>query len=46
MLGKGKIETKGVIAPEALEPEVRQAFLAELARYGIIFTERVEKRLA
>jgi saccharopine dehydrogenase-like NADP-dependent oxidoreductase len=46
MLGKGKIETKGVIAPEALEPEVRQAFLAELARYGIVFTERVEKRLA
>jgi len=46
MLGKGKIETKGVIAPEALEPDIRQAFLTELAKYGIIFTEKVESRLA
>jgi len=46
MLGKGKIQTKGVIPPEALEPDVRQAFLAELAKYGIVFIERVERRPA
>jgi len=45
MLGKGRIKTKGVVPPEALEPEVRQAFLAELTKYGIDFTERVQRRL-
>jgi len=43
MLGKGKIKTKGVIPPEALEPEVRTAFLAELAEKGIMIHEKVEK---
>jgi len=45
MLGKGRIKTKGVVPPEALEPEVRQAFLAELAEYGVVFTERAERCL-
>jgi len=43
MLAKGEIETRGVIAPEALEPEVRKAFLAELAGKGITVHERMER---
>jgi lysine 6-dehydrogenase len=43
MLVKGKIKTKGVIPPEALEPAVRQAFIAELAEKGITVREKVER---
>ncbi len=43
MLAKGEIETKGVIPPEGLEPKVRNAFLAELAKKGIIVNEKVER---
>ena len=43
MFVKGRIETRGVIPPEALEPAVRQAFIAELAKKGIKIRERVEK---
>ncbi len=46
MLGKGKIKTKGVIPPEGLEPAIRQAVLVELAKYGVVFTERVEHPVA
>ena len=42
MLAKGEIKTRGVIAPEALEPEVRKAFLAELTKKGITVNEKVE----
>lgn len=45
MLGKGEIKTRGVIAPEFLEPEVRERFLAELAEKGIKIRERVERYL-
>lgn len=43
MLVKGRIKTKGVIPPEALEPAVRQAFIAELAEKGITVREKVER---
>jgi len=43
MLAKGKIKTRGVIPPEGLEPEVRHAFLAELAEKGITVHEKVER---
>jgi len=43
MLAKGEIETKGVIPPEGLEPKVRNAFLAELAKKGITVHEKVER---
>ena len=43
MLAKGEIKTRGVIPPEGLEPEVRQAFLAELAEKGITVHEKVER---
>jgi saccharopine dehydrogenase (NAD+, L-lysine-forming) len=43
MLAKGEIKTSGVIPPEALEPEVRKAFLAELAEKGITVHEKVER---
>jgi len=43
MLVKGKIKTRGVIPPEALEPAVRQAFIAELAEKGITIREKVER---
>ncbi len=43
MLAKGEIKTRGVIPPEALEPEVRKAFLAELAEKGITVREKVER---
>jgi len=43
MLVKGEIKTRGVIPPEALEPEVRQSFLAELGKKGITVHEKVEK---
>jgi saccharopine dehydrogenase-like NADP-dependent oxidoreductase len=43
MLAKGEIKTRGVIAPEALEPEVRKAFLAELTEKGITVNEKVER---
>jgi len=43
MLVKGRIETRGVIPPEALEPAVRQAFIAELAEKGITVREKVER---
>jgi len=43
MLAKGEIKTRGVIAPEALKPEVRKAFLAELAKKGITVHEKVER---
>jgi len=43
MLAKGEIETRGVIPPEALEPEVRKIFLAELAEKGITVHEKVER---
>ena len=46
MLGKGKIKTNGVIPPEGLEPAARHAFLVELAKYGVVFTERVEHPVA
>jgi saccharopine dehydrogenase (NAD+, L-lysine-forming) len=46
MLGKGEIQTLGVIPPECLESEVIERFLAELAEKGIIIHERVERRLA
>jgi saccharopine dehydrogenase-like NADP-dependent oxidoreductase len=42
MLVKGRIKTRGVIPPEALEPAVRQAFIAELAEKGITVREKVE----
>lgn len=43
MLAKGEIKTRGVIPPEDLEPEVREAFLAELAEKGITVHEKVER---
>jgi hypothetical protein len=43
--GKREIKTLGVIAPECLEPEVIDRFLAELAKKGIIIHERVERHL-
>ncbi len=43
MLAKGEIKTRGVIPPEALEPKVRNAFLAELAEKGITVHEKVER---
>ncbi len=43
MLARGEIKTIGVIPPEALEPKVRQAFLAELTKKGITVHEKVEK---
>ncbi len=43
MLAKGEIKTRGVIPPEALEPEVRKAFLAELTEKGITVHEKVER---
>lgn len=43
MLVKGRIKTRGVIPPEALEPAVRQAFIAELAEKGITVREKVER---
>jgi saccharopine dehydrogenase-like NADP-dependent oxidoreductase len=42
MLIHGRIKTRGVIPPEALEPAVRQAFIAELAEKGITVREKVE----
>jgi len=46
MLAKGEIKTRGVIPPEGLEPQVRQAFLAELTQKGIIVHEKVERAIA
>jgi saccharopine dehydrogenase (NAD+, L-lysine-forming) len=43
MLAKGEIKTRGVVPPEGLEPEVRKAFLAELAEKGITVHEKVER---
>jgi len=43
MLVKRRIKTRGVIPPEALEPAVRQAFIAELAEKGITVREKVER---
>jgi saccharopine dehydrogenase-like NADP-dependent oxidoreductase len=43
MLVKGRIKTRGVIPPEALEPAVRHAFIAELAEKGITVREKVER---
>jgi len=42
MLVKGKIRTRGVIPPEALEPAVRQTFIAELVEKGITVREKAE----
>jgi len=35
-LGSGKIRTKGVLAPESLESDVRGKYLQKLARQGIV----------
>jgi len=43
MLAKGEIKTTGVVPPEALEPEVRQAYLDKLAEKGIVVHEKVKK---
>lgn len=43
MLLAGRIKNRGVIPPEALEPEVRQACIAELAEKGIKVHEKMEK---
>lgn len=43
MLLKGRIKTRGVIPPEALEPRVRQAYIAEVEEKGIKIDEKVEK---
>lgn len=43
ILARGDIKTRGVIPPEALEPQVRQAFLAELAEKGIIVHEKMKR---
>ena len=45
MLAQGKIETTGVFPPECLEPNVREAFIDELAKKGITIYEKVERRL-
>lgn len=45
MLGSGKIETKGVIAPECLRQEVREAFLTALAEKHIRISEKKERQL-
>jgi saccharopine dehydrogenase-like NADP-dependent oxidoreductase len=43
MLLKGEIKTRGVIPPEALEPEVRQAYITEVEEKGIKINAKVEK---
>jgi saccharopine dehydrogenase-like NADP-dependent oxidoreductase len=47
ILGRGESKVVGVTMPELLEPEVRQKYLAELAKQDppIIAYERVEKRI-
>ncbi len=43
MLGRGEIETKGVITGEGLSPEEVVKYLSEVARRGIPIHERVER---
>ncbi|UCE15326.1 MAG: saccharopine dehydrogenase NADP-binding domain-containing protein [Candidatus Bathyarchaeota archaeon] len=43
MLVNGRIKSRGVIPPEALEPTVRRAFIAELAEKGIRINEKMER---
>jgi len=45
ILGEGKIKTKGLIAPECLEQEVREIFLAALAEKSIKIGEQVKSEL-
>jgi len=41
-LARGKIPTKGVVAPESLEREVRESFLAELSQKHIAVEEATD----
>lgn len=41
-LARGKIATKGVVAPESLEREVRESFLAELSQKHIAVEEATD----
>jgi len=45
MLIKEEIKTRGVIPPEALEPEVRRVFIDRLVEKGITVHEKVERRV-
>lgn len=45
MLGTGQIRTKGVVPPEGLTREEREAFLRKLAEKGFIFKEVVQRNL-
>jgi len=43
MILAGRIKTRGVVPPEALEPGVRQEYMTELAEKGIRVHEKMEK---